>query len=182
MTQILSKLKRLKPRYFIFLLLLFTIVIMAISNTFIKNNVHEWRNDGKCMQCHSQHDNIKNAINDIKPGLLIPPPKSHDDQFRRYTHGRTNNFSYPRCASCHLKTECDACHNVLPESHTSDFVKPSGNGMERHIMLASINPSSCLTCHKSFLVECVECHTAEEVKPWQRDAQQMLHQEKGSVE
>ncbi|MCW9047979.1 MAG: hypothetical protein OQK46_07860 [Gammaproteobacteria bacterium] len=171
MTRLISKFNFMKPRYIVFLLLFLIILIMAISNSFFKNNVHEWRYDGKCKQCHSQHEHIKNEINDIKPALLIPPPKSHNEQFRRYTHGRTENFSYQRCASCHIKSECESCHNTLPESHTSDFVNPSGNGLERHIMLASINPSSCLTCHKSFVVACVECHTASEVKPWQEAAE-----------
>ncbi len=182
MLQLITKFNFIKPRYLVFLLLLISIVIMAISNNFIKNNVHEWRNDGKCMQCHSQHEHIKNGVKDIKQGLLIPPPKSHNEQFRRYTHGRTKNFSYQRCASCHLKTECESCHNTIPESHSSDFINPSGNGLERHIMLASINPSSCLTCHKSFVVECVECHTAAEVKPWQEAGKIMPHEKMQSAE
>lgn len=161
----------MKPKIFnqrsvLFLISVLIIVVMAVSNTFLKNDVHEWRNDGKCMECHSKQSSGEK----IKEGLVIPPPRSHTDQFRKYTHGRTENFSYQRCSSCHLKDECKSCHNVLPESHSRDFVAPAGSGLERHIMLATINPASCLTCHKSFVVQCVGCHTPAEVKPWEEQA------------
>jgi hypothetical protein len=157
----------MQQRLTLLLIAVLIIIAMAVSNTFLKNNVHEWRHDGKCMECHSQHVVNGDRRENVKQGLLIPPPKSHTDQFRKYTHGRTQNFSYQRCSSCHLNNECKSCHNVLPESHTSDFIVPSGIGMERHIMLATINPSSCLTCHKSFVVQCTGCHTPAEVKPWE---------------
>ncbi len=73
-------------------------------------------------------------------GWTIPPPESHTEQFRRYTHGKAEGFNAQRCAACHEQTECRACHDIMPESHTSDFVKPRGTGMERHIMLATIRP------------------------------------------
>ncbi len=146
------------------------VIAMAIVNTYFENDVHEWRNDGKCMECHSKHSDSKN----IKQGLVIPPPKSHTDQFRKYTHGRIKNFSYQRCSSCHIQNECKSCHNILPESHSSDFAKPAGIGMERHIMLATINPSGCLTCHESFVAQCVSCHTPAEVKPWEEQARENL--------
>lgn len=162
----------MKQRSILFLISIFIIMLMAIGNTFFKNDVHEWRNDGKCMECHSKH----NSDIKVKEGQVIPPPKSHSDQFRKYTHGRSQNFSQQRCASCHLKSECTSCHNVLPESHSTDFVVPTGRGMERHIMLATINPASCLTCHKSFAIECVSCHTAAEVMPWENQARKKMAQ------
>jgi len=149
--------------YTIFTIVALLIMLMTGANTLFKNDVHQWRYNGKCMDCHSQHSDSDN----VKKGLVIPPPKSHTDQFRRYTHGKKKNFSYKRCSSCHLKSECSNCHNILPESHSSDFVKPSGIGMKRHIILATINPSSCLTCHKSFVSQCTNCHTVAEVKPWE---------------
>ena len=39
--------------------------------------------------------------------------------------------------------------------------------MERHIMLATIRPATCLTCHESFASQCVACHTPAEVRPWE---------------
>jgi len=160
----------MQQRLTLALITVLIIIVIAISNVFLKNNVHEWRNDGKCMECHSQHAGNDNERKNVKAGLVIPPPKSHTYRFRKYTHGRTQGFSYQRCSSCHLNNECKSCHNILPESHTGDFVAPSGIGMERHIMLATINLSSCLTCHKSFVVQCTGCHTPAEVELWEEQA------------
>jgi len=171
------KLKSISVRTFLFIISVAIITVMVMANSFINNDVHQWRNDGKCKQCHVLHS----SNNNIKDQLVIPAPNSHSDQFRKYTHGRSKNFSYRRCSSCHLKTECQACHNILPESHSRDFVKPAGIGMERHIMLASINPASCLTCHKSFAVECVNCHTPAEVKPWEQQARKKVIQENAEL-
>jgi hypothetical protein len=138
------------------------IVVMALANTALENDVHQWRHSGECLDCHSRQSD-----SEPKPGWTITPPVSHSDQFRRYTHGKTESVSYQRCASCHRQQECRDCHNILPESHTTDFVKPRGQGMERHILLATIRPATCLTCHASFITRCVGCHTPAEVKPWE---------------
>jgi len=145
-----------------FLLASVVIVLMALANTWLENDVHEWRHAGECLDCHS-----KQRDDDGKEGWTIPPPESHTEQFRRYTHGKAEGFNAQRCAACHEQTECRACHDIMPESHTSDFVKPRGTGMERHIMLATIRPATCLTCHESFLTQCVDCHTPAELRPWE---------------
>lgn len=148
-----------------FVLVALSIVMMALANTLLENDVHEWRHAGECLECHSRQGDI-----DLKDVWTIPPPTSHSDQFRRYTHGRVEDFSYQRCAACHRQSECADCHAHMPESHTADFVKPHGLGMERHILLATIRPATCLTCHASFVTDCVVCHTAAELRPWQEQA------------
>lgn len=149
----------------LFLLTALLVVALALANTLWENDVHEWRHAGACLDCHSKQNDI-----DLKEGWTIPPPQSHDERFRRYTHGRGTGFSVQRCAACHRANECSDCHAQLPESHTADFVRPHGIGMERHILLATIRPATCLACHESFVHACVGCHTAAEVSPWEQQA------------
>jgi hypothetical protein len=148
-----------------FLFVAVVIVLMALANTVFEHDVHAWRYAGECLDCHSRQGDVE-----LKPGWTITPPESHNAQFRRYTHGKGDGLSYRRCASCHRQEECRDCHNILPESHTNDFVNPRGIGMERHIMLATIRPATCLICHESFVSQCVTCHTPAEVKPWEEQA------------
>lgn len=152
-----------------FVLVACVIVLMALINTKFESDVHAWRHAGKCLDCHS-----KQSDSEPRSGWIITPPVSHNDQFRRYTHGKSGGGGYQRCASCHQQNECQSCHNIMPESHTTDFVKPRGTGMERHIMLASIRPTSCLTCHQPFVSECVGCHTPAEVMPWEERARREM--------
>ncbi len=150
-------------------------VILALANTWFENDVHAWRHAGACLDCHAKQGDAE-----PKDGWTITPPDSHSEQFRRYTHGRGEGFSYRRCAACHREQECGDCHARLPESHTTDFVRPRGSGMERHILLATIRPATCLACHASFAADCVDCHTASELQPWQVRAQREAAERMGS--
>ncbi len=146
------------------------IVVLSVANNYLKHDVHQWIHNGKCLECHSKHE----YIDDVKLGLNIPPSKYHTEQFRKYTHGKKAFLSIQSCSTCHEKNECLDCHNSLPDSHTRDFVKPDGVGMERHIMLAKLGISSCLTCHNSFINDCTSCHTPSEVKPWEEKGKASL--------
>jgi hypothetical protein len=157
------------PVKLLFALAALVVLVMALANTLFEHDVHAWRHDGACLDCHSRQGEV-----DLKDGWTIPPPPSHDDRFRRYTHGKTDGFSPERCTACHRASECVDCHARAPESHTSDFVRPRGQGMERHILLAAIRPATCLTCHESFITACVGCHTRAEVQPWETQARRQL--------
>ncbi len=141
-------------------------VVMALANTQLQHDVHEWRHDGACLDCHSRQGDVE-----LKSGWSIPPPSSHSEQFRRYTHGKLDK-QFQQCAACHRQTECQSCHDRAPESHTVDFMQPHGIGMERHILLATIRPATCLTCHDAFVTQCASCHTAAELRPWEQQARQ----------
>jgi hypothetical protein len=134
-------------------------------------DVHQWRSEGECAECHSGHDYVKQAV-DLSARLPIPAARTHSERFRRFTHGKDERFAAYRCRTCHESDSCQSCHATLPESHSSDFVAPRGDsaGSLRHALLAKTNPSSCLTCHKSFVEGCTTCHGVDEVIPWQRDA------------
>ncbi|MCW8918805.1 MAG: hypothetical protein OQL08_08335 [Gammaproteobacteria bacterium] len=161
-----------RPLKRLFIATALLIVALALLNTRFESDVHQWRHAGACLDCHSQQGKIDPP--DIKDGWTLPPPASHDDRFRRYSHGRGEGFTPQRCAACHRAAECSDCHARPPESHTSDFVQPRGHGMERHILLATVRPASCLACHAPFASACTGCHTAAEVRPWEERAQQAL--------
>ena len=144
------------------------IVALTVANNYLEHDVHKWRYDGECLECHSEHE----YVDKVKLGLSIPPSKYHTEQFRQYTHGK--HSSAQSCSTCHKQKDCLDCHNSLPDSHTQDFVKPAGIGLERHIMLAKMGISSCLTCHQNFLKDCTPCHTPSEVKPWEEEGKKSL--------
>jgi hypothetical protein len=134
-------------------------------------DVHQWRTEGECADCHSEHEYVEKAV-DFSTTLPIPAAKTHTEQFRRFTHGKDGKFASHSCQPCHEADACQSCHARLPESHTTDFIEPTGNtaGSLRHSMLAKTNPTSCLTCHRSFVQSCTGCHATDEVMPWQKDA------------
>ncbi len=156
-----------RPVKLLFTSVALLVAVLALANTLWENDVHAWRHDGKCLDCHASHNDVE-----VKNGWSITPPASHDASFRRYRHGRGEGFSYQRCAACHRPQECSACHARMPESHTTDFTMPRSIGMERHTLLATLRPATCLACHASFTRDCVGCHTASEVQPWQKRAEQ----------
>ncbi len=125
-------------------------------------NHHEWRKQGKCLDCHSQEELA-----------IMASPKYHTVQFRRYTHGRISELTSVKCYACHEIDTCQNCHNRMPESHTAGFVHFNASknleGIERHILLGRIRPSSCLICH-TFVSTCTKCHTFVEVSSWEKDA------------
>lgn len=137
-----------------------------------RENIHQWRIEGECADCHSEHEYVKEKV---KLGVTkaIPAAKSHTDKFRRFTHGKLEYLASHNCSSCHQTQECVACHANIPESHTQDFVAPTGDspGMFRHIALGRNNITACYTCHRSFNKECTTCHGVDEVGPWQNEAE-----------
>ncbi len=163
---------------------MFTVKVTQSTDTKASLNawedVHKWRADGECADCHSKLDYVKNPV-DVKHTLLIPAAKTHTENFRRFTHGKAADLASHNCQSCHEADTCKTCHSILPETHTSDFVEPTGNsvGSLRHSILAKTNPTSCNTCHDSFVESCTACHSAKEVAPWQSNAEKSLSRWKG---
>jgi len=132
-------------------------------------DVHQWRVEGECAECHSDLEHVKQGV-DEKHTLAIPAAKTHTEQFRRFTHGKDKQFASYSCQSCHEPKSCTTCHAILPETHTSDFIEPTGHsdGSLRHAMLAKTSITSCSSCHQSFIQTCTSCHSMEEVQPWQK--------------
>ncbi len=136
-------------------------------------DVHQWRLEGRCRDCHAGHEYVKDRPED---GAVIPPARYHSERFRRLTHGRGEGFGSHRCSACHQAQDCIACHAHPPRSHSRDFMAPTGRspGSLRHIALARAGISGCLTCHRSFYRDCTRCHTPDEVRPWQSEAGERL--------
>lgn len=138
-------------------------------------SVHQWRVEGECADCHSKQEHVEQAV-DFSTTLPIPAAKTHTEQFRRFTHGKDEKLASYSCKSCHEPDSCQTCHAILPESHAGDFVEPTGHsaGSLLHALLAKTNTTSCLSCHRSFIESCTGCHAAQEVMPWQKDAEKPL--------
>ncbi len=111
---------------------------------------HQLFGKGDCAECHKN------------------PPKYHTDNNWRINHGRTKLPVEARCATCHERSSCIACHALAPATHTSDFRNPgtSGRGAERHIIVGRAQPDSCLACHRNFTATCTRCHTVNETREW----------------
>lgn len=131
-------------------------------------DVHKTRVEGECADCHSGLDYVEHKVVPSKT-RMIAAPKSHTDQFVRFTHGKDDRKGSHSCSSCHQTQECVGCHQILPESHTSDFVKPGTDtpGSHRHIALGRADITACYTCHRNLNDECKTCHAPAEISKWQ---------------
>lgn len=131
------------------------------------HDVHKTRVEGECADCHSGIDYVEHKV---VPGKtkMMPAPKSHTDQFLRYTHGKDDRLGSHNCQSCHQVQECVGCHSILPESHSGDFVKPGNDtqGAHRHVALGRADITACYTCHRNMNDDCKECHTQSEISQW----------------
>lgn len=138
-------------------------------------NVHDWRKDGRCVACHTARGAQPLAAGNPQ-GRTITPAKYHSEDFRRYTHGRSSKQTPEQCARCHERAVCEACHARPPETHVSAFTHPDGpsEGLEQHVLLGRLRPSSCLVCHRSLVAACMGCHTAEETIEWQEKGREAL--------
>ncbi len=120
---------------------------------------HEQWTEGDCASCHEDD-----------------PPSYHADGQWTVVHGRSEHARVDDCASCHETKECADCHARKPASHTPGFLQPAAHGPERqlHAALGRLRPSACGACHQSLALECTTCHAADEVWPWQTDANERL--------
>ncbi len=160
------------------LILLFAFVVIASKVKYDKSSapnaslgeweeVHKWRKSGECMECHS--DNTVNGdLMDTEKGVSIYPTSFHTEEFKKFTHGHTEHVATESCLSCHEQKTCVSCHEQMPPTHTSGFTHPGGggDGMKLHILLGRMRPSSCLTCHNSFVDDCTGCHSINESEKW----------------
>jgi hypothetical protein len=76
-------------------------------------------------------------------------PESHNNQFRRRSHGLFVSMDRETCRTCHQSNFCDRCHNeVLPSTHTGTWGSPK----DRHCLVCHEpvgSEPSCSVCHKS---------------------------------
>lgn len=137
--------------------------------------VHELKNRGECRDCHSKQEHVRSLTAEQK-SAAIPPPKSHTEEFRRFSHGRLPQYPPQSCNSCHEKQSCSECHSAPPSSHTSDFMLPKGSteGSHRHAVYARMRPSSCLNCHENLMDTCSKCHSGAEVEIWRNKGSKEL--------
>ena len=147
--------------------LIFQLAQAADSLDEWRKPAHEWRKQGKCLDCHR----------DSAQGHTMRPPDYHTEQFRDATHGRTPTLTPSKCYGCHEIQTCQACHRRKPATHTESFIHPdqtNGEGLTRHLLMGRLRPSACLVCHQSFVSECTPCHTPSEVTPWEEQALSQL--------
>lgn len=144
----------------------FAIAGLAIGGYYLDtlkpSDVHQSVSDKECLECHADMENYdgKKKIN---------PSKIHDTTFKNYTHGDHAYNDLFSCTSCHTQKDCVDCHAAKPSSHTETFMKPLGDGIQKHALLAEMNTDSCVTCHQATLKEdCESCHTMSELDGWRR--------------
>ncbi|MAG92405.1 MAG: hypothetical protein CMJ48_01455 [Planctomycetaceae bacterium] len=126
---------------------------------------HLWWTQGRCKDCHRP---LKDGET-IGVGKAGERPSSHKEEHWREFHGRATGSSESRCYVCHSSNTCRDCHDHPPTTHTKEFKRPSGDGVDaaRHTLLGRMRPSSCLVCHGSFVTMCTKCHAPGEVQEWQ---------------
>lgn len=132
-----------------------------------------------CLDCHVNAPEVP-AIQALaldprslaQEAELRPPPSHADPEFIR-RHGKAVNEPAAKCATCHTRESCSACHvgspaivqafqvaaagrgsgaparRVRPASHGADFA-------ELHAEPASSRPRTCIGCHAR--TECLSCH------------------------
>jgi len=131
-----------------------------------------------CIQCHVNAPELK-PIQALAPDprslaiqVELAAPTSHREPSFLAGHGGSAKRDAARCAFCHTRESCMACHRTrpavvlaLPDSgpgrgrgaHIS--LKPGYHAAgfaERHGTAASQTPSTCSACHAR--AECLECH------------------------
>lgn len=134
-------------------------------------DVHVSRTEGECAECHSSLDYVEHKVV-VGKTKVIPAPKTHTEQFLRFTHGKEEKLGSHNCVSCHKTEECVDCHSAMPESHSSDFIHPYSDtlGAQRHIALGRADTTACYTCHRTLNNECTTCHEYEETNHWQESS------------
>ncbi|MBK8099017.1 MAG: cytochrome c3 family protein [Planctomycetes bacterium] len=96
-------------------------------------------NQDRCSLCHTETGSCRTCHQ-------LSPPRDHDQQFRRRTHGLSASLDRARCAVCHTTDSCAQCHQQTPpQNHRGGFGAPGHrhcNGC--HLPLAD---NGCRVCH-----------------------------------
>ncbi|HHT9111148.1 MAG TPA: hypothetical protein ACFYDZ_08340 [Candidatus Brocadiaceae bacterium] len=124
----------------------------------LKHGSESYYNKDYCKRCHPDQNWCVNCHQ-------IQKPKSHNNAWRRRTHGFAASWERKKCMACHQEDFCVRCHtNTTPLSHTASW---GGIGTKnRH----------CLNCHYSISkVECTVCH----LRPDHPSAPGIPHDTKG---
>jgi hypothetical protein len=127
-----------------------------------------------CANCHTP-PGCRECHGEVDPGgisALFPPreggpagigatgayPPRHGPGFDR-DHAFAATSGELDCASCHLETECDDCHDAArrPGFHLPNF-------MARHAAEASARDMDCASCHSNE-VFCRSCHIQSGLSP-----------------
>lgn len=132
-----------------------------------------------CAQCHVNAPEVKaiQALGSDPRSLALEAelraPASHQDTRFLSRHGGSAQRDPARCAFCHTRESCMACHRTrpqivlaLPDSGPGRAIgariarKPDYHGVpdfaDRHGPTARSSPATCSACHAR--AECLECH------------------------
>jgi doubled CXXCH motif protein len=131
-----------------------------------------------CTQCHVNAPEIK-AIQALAPDSRslaiqaeLKAPVSHQEPTFLSGHGGSAKRDAARCAFCHTRESCMACHRTRPEIVLALPNSSPGRGLgaqivlrpgyhpagfaDRHAPQARSAPAKCSACHAR--AECLECH------------------------
>ncbi len=100
-------------------------------------------NQDYCKRCHNDLDWCVNCHQEQKP-------KSHNNAWRRKTHGFAASWERKKCSACHQEDFCVRCHTgTKPLSHTVSW--GGTKTRNRHCLNCHlpVSSSSCGVCHPS---------------------------------
>lgn len=117
----------------------------------LKHGSEFYYNKNYCKRCHSDQNWCVNCHQ-------IQKPKSHNNAWRRRTHGFAASWERKKCMACHQEDFCVRCHtNTTPLSHTNPCWRLCQRGKNKSVS------RHCLNCHYSIsMVECRVCHPRPE--------------------
>ncbi|MBT8041549.1 MAG: hypothetical protein HKP10_05840 [Kiritimatiellales bacterium] len=97
--------------------------------------------DAACSVCHTE-DSCTECHS-------VMQPASHNNLFRRQTHGAVAAWDRASCQTCHEEDSCQSCHSqTRPRSHNARWGAPG------------FKPAHCIGCHNTSTAGdgCVTCH------------------------
>ncbi|MBC6927916.1 MAG: hypothetical protein DWB56_02955 [Candidatus Jettenia sp.] len=96
-------------------------------------------NQDYCKRCHESLDSCVNCHQDQKP-------RSHNNAWRRRTHGFAASWDRKKCMVCHQEDFCVRCHeSTTPLNHVASWGSPRNRHCRNcHIPVSNV---SCTVCH-----------------------------------
>lgn len=151
----------------------------AVSAQCLECHAHEAPNHLVAADCVVCHRAFAESGLPARVALDLPVPDPHGEpDFIMEGHGDAASADAARCAVCHMRERCTACHVgaaaapaiarlpgagerqvALPEV-PARYPEPASHRdpdwLERHGPLAAERPASCITCHTR--QSCTSCH------------------------
>jgi predicted CXXCH cytochrome family protein len=112
-------------------------------------------NVATCMACHGISEHQNPQVSDCSMCHVQPPaPSSHSFEWRAQ-HASEASASPEQCATCHVRSDCLACHRPDAASPAGGY--HPGDFLQGHPAAAYNRQTECSTCHNPGQF-CQACH------------------------